>query len=52
MDHVFHITVEADDYTTVVRAMGPLNSIGTGHVTGVISLDAAMPLAQEGVFRG
>jgi hypothetical protein len=32
--------------------MGPLNSIGTGHVTGVLSLDAAMPLAQEGVFRG
>jgi hypothetical protein len=52
IDHVFHITLEADDYTTVVRAMGPLNSIGTGHISGVITLDAAMPLAEEGVFRG
>ena len=52
MDHVFHITLEADDFTSVTRAMGPLNSIGSGHISNVISLDAAMPLAEEGVFRG
>ena len=52
MDHVFHITLEADDFGAVTRAMGPLNSIGTGSIDVVITLDAAMPLAEEGVFRG
>jgi len=52
MDHVFHVTVEADDFNVVTRAMGPLNSIGTGHISGVITLDAALPMAEEGVFRG
>ncbi len=28
MDHVFHITLEADDFATDARALGPLNSIG------------------------
>jgi hypothetical protein len=52
IDHVFHITLEADDFGAVTRAMGPLNSIGSGDISVVLTLDAAMPLAEEGVFRG
>ena len=51
IEHVFHITVEGDDYATVARAIGPLNSIGTGQITPVITLDQAMPLAEQGAFR-
>jgi hypothetical protein len=50
-DHTFHITLEAADYGPVARALGPLNAIGEGTVTPVIPLAAAMPLADEGVFR-
>jgi Domain of unknown function (DUF3303) len=51
MDHVFHITLEADDFATVSRAVGPLNSIGSGRVSPVLTLDQAMPLAESGAFR-
>jgi hypothetical protein len=51
IDHVFHITLEADDFSYVTRAIGPLNAIGSGHISPVITLDQAMPLAEEGVFR-
>jgi hypothetical protein len=51
IDHVFHITLEADDFGTVTRAIGPLNAIGSGQIAPVISLDQALPLAEEGVFR-
>jgi hypothetical protein len=29
LDHTFYITVEADDYPTLAKALGPLVSIGT-----------------------
>ena len=51
MDHIFYITIEADDYPTVAKALGPLNSIGTGHTSPVLTLDQAMPLAEQGAFR-
>jgi len=51
MDHTFHITVEADDYAVVARAMGPLNTIGSGHTCPVLTLDQVMPMAAEGAFR-
>jgi hypothetical protein len=50
-EHTFYITIEADDYSAVVRAMGPLNAIGTGNIVPMIPLDAAMPLADQGTFR-
>ena len=39
MDHTFHITVEAYDYPTPAKALGPLNTIGTGRTSPVLSLD-------------
>ena len=51
MDHVFHITVEADDYPTVARALGPLNTLGSGQTSPVLPLDQALPMAAEGAFR-
>ena len=51
MDHTFFITVEADEVGPLLRGLGPLNSIGTGYTTPIISLDQAMPLADEGVFQ-
>ena len=51
LDHTFYITVEADDYATLARALGPLVSIGVGSVIPVITLDQAFPMAAEGAFR-
>ena len=51
MDHTFHITVEADDYPTLARALGPLNSFGTGHTSPVLTLDQTLPMAEAGAFR-
>ena len=51
MDHTFHITVEADDYPTLARALGSLVSIGTGRVIPVLTLDQAFPMAETGAFR-
>jgi hypothetical protein len=51
MNHTLHITVEAADYGAVARAFGPLNAIGAGETTPVVTLDQAMPMADEGVFR-
>lgn len=51
MEHVFHITVEADDYPALSRALGPLNTIGTGRTSPVLPLDQAFPMAEEGAFR-
>ena len=51
MDHTFHITVEADDYPTLARALGPLNSFGTGHTSPVLTLDQTLALAEAGAFR-
>jgi hypothetical protein len=51
MDHTFHITVEADDYPMLARALGPMNTMGTGHTSPVVTLDQAFPMAEEGAFR-
>ena len=51
MDHTLHITVEADDYPTLARALGPLNSMGTGHTSPVLTLDQTLALAVAGAFR-
>ena len=51
MDHTFHITVESDDYPMLARALGPLNTIGAGHTSPVITLDQAIPMAESGAFR-
>jgi hypothetical protein len=51
LDHTFYVTVEADDYQTLARALGPLVSIGTGRVIPVITLDQAFPIAESGGFR-
>ncbi|MBI2171323.1 MAG: hypothetical protein HYU30_04790 [Chloroflexi bacterium] len=51
MDHTFHITVDADDYPTLARALGPLNTIGQGHTSPVLALDQAFAMAATGAFR-
>ena len=51
MDHTFYITVEADDYPTVVKAFGALNTYGSGHMSPVLPLDQTLPWAEAGVFR-
>ena len=51
MDHTFHITVEADDYPTLAKALGPLNTFGTGHTSPVLTLDQILPMVEAGVFR-
>jgi hypothetical protein len=50
-DHVFHMTIEANDNGALARALGPLNTIGTGTVEPVISFDQAFPLAEAGAFQ-
>jgi hypothetical protein len=51
LDHTYYITVEADDYPTLARALGPLVSMGTGHIIPVLTLDQAFPIAEAGAFR-
>jgi hypothetical protein len=51
MDHTFHITFEADDYPTMARALGPLNTYGSGHTSPVLPLDQAIPFIDAGDFR-
>ena len=51
MDHTFYITVEADDYPVLARALGPLNTYGTGRTSPVLTFDQLLPLAESGAFR-
>ena len=51
IDHTFYITVEADDYPTLAKALGPLNSMGTGHTSPVLMMDQTLALAEAGAFR-
>jgi hypothetical protein len=51
VEHTFYITVEADDYQALTRALGPLVSMGTGHAVPVLTLDQTLPMAESGVFR-
>jgi hypothetical protein len=49
LDHVFHFTVEAAELASVVRAMAPLNAIGTAKTEPVMRLEDLISLvAQEG----
>lgn len=50
-DHTFYVTVEADDYPVLAKALGALNTIGTGQVKPVLTLDQSFPLAETGAFR-
>jgi hypothetical protein len=51
LDHTYYISVEADDYATVARALGTLVSIGTGRVIPVLTIDQTLPIAEAGAFR-
>ncbi len=51
LDHTYYITVEADDYPTLARALGPLVSFGTGRIIPVLTLDQSLPMAEAGAFR-
>ena len=51
MDHTFYITVEADDYPTLAKALGPLNTYGTGRTSPILALDQSIPMAEAGAFR-
>ena len=51
LDHTYYITVEADDYSTLARALGPLMTVGTGHVIPVLTIDQTLPIAESGAFR-
>ncbi len=51
MDHTFHITLEADDYPTLARALGPLNTYGSGRTSPVLTLDQTLLMAEAGAFR-
>ena len=50
LDHTFYITMEADDYTAVMKAIGPLLVLGNGHTFPVLTLDQALPMAESGEF--
>jgi hypothetical protein len=52
LDHTFYITVEAENYLTLSKALGPLLGIGTGHVSPVLTLDETFPMVEAGAFRG
>ena len=51
IDHTFYITVEADDYASLAKALGPLNTLGTGRASPVLVLDQTLSLAEAGAFR-
>jgi hypothetical protein len=51
LNHTFYITVEADDYPILARALGPLVGMGTGQVVPVLTLDQVFPMIEAGAFR-
>jgi hypothetical protein len=51
MDHTFYITVEANDYPTLAKALGPLNAYGSGRTSPILTLDQTLPMAEAGDFR-
>ncbi len=51
LDHTFYLTLEADDYPTLAKALGPIVSIGAGEIIPVMTLDQTLPIAEAGVFR-
>jgi hypothetical protein len=51
VEHTFYITVEADDYQALTRALGPLVGMGTGHAVPVLTLDQTLPMVESGIFQ-
>jgi uncharacterized protein with GYD domain len=51
MEHTFYITVETDDYPTLARALGALNTYGAGRTSPVLTLEQTLPMAEAGAFR-
>ncbi len=51
IDHTFYITVEAEDYLTLAKALGSLVGLGTGRVIPSLTLDEAFPAVEAGAFR-
>jgi hypothetical protein len=49
--NTFNITVEADDYPVLAKALGALNTIRTGQIMPVLPLDQLFPMAEAGAFR-
>ena len=51
IDHTFYITVEANNYPVLAKALGALNTIGTGQIKPILALDQSFPMAEAGAFR-
>jgi len=51
LDHTFYITVDADDFQTLSKALGYLMSFGTGRVSPILTLDQSIPIAESGAYR-
>lgn len=51
IDHTFYIILDADDFQTVARSLGALNTYGTGRIIPVLTLDQTTPMAEAGAFR-
>lgn len=51
IEHTFFITAEADDFATLARALGPLNSYGAGRISPILTLDQTLPMVEAGAFR-
>lgn len=51
LDHLLHITVEAPDLGAVVRALGPLNALGTAQTSPVLPLAELLSIARDGVSQ-
>lgn len=45
-DHTIYVAVEADDFAAVAAALGPLNTIGSGHAHPVLSIDDVIAMAE------
>ena len=48
-DHTIYVAVEADDFAAVASAVGPLNTIGSGHTNPVLSIDDVISMAESRV---
>ncbi|HEX5369762.1 MAG TPA: DUF3303 family protein [Dehalococcoidia bacterium] len=50
-DHTIYVAVEAEDFASVAAALGPLNTIGSGHTHPVMSLDDVISMAESRVDK-
>ncbi len=51
LEHAFYITIEADDFQVVSKALGYLMSFGTGKVSPILTLDQSISNAESGLYR-